>query len=143
MADFGKAGKLTVRTHDVAALINLSAGEYIFYKLTVKGAEPLFTYACKDRARLSEHQFQGHPKKTYEWTWSRNQPLAAGIPNENGDAPDDLYVVSMSFIAAIKYTLLVEQRRADDSVIRKLKDIDYESQSPEDNFTETLRVFTA
>lgn len=142
MADFGKSGKLTIRAHDVAALVNLSAGEYLFYKLTVKGAESIFTYACKDRARLSEHQFSGHPKQVYEWTWCRGSALKPNAPNEQSDADDDLYAVTMAFITAIKYTLLVEQRRQDDSVVRTVKDLDFESKAPEDTFTETLRVFT-
>jgi len=61
---------------------------------------------------------------------------------KTADAPDDMYVIAMSFIAAIKYTLLVEQRDQSNNLIRKIKDIDYESQAPEDNYTETLRVFT-
>jgi hypothetical protein len=143
MSDFGKAGKLTIRTHDVAAVINLSVGEYLYYKLTVSGASPIFTFACKHHARLSEHQFAGHPKETYEWTWCRPTAGAAGVPDEKSDAADDMYGVAMSFIAAIKYTLLVEHRGKDDSLIRKLKDIDYESQDPHDNFTESLRLFSS
>jgi hypothetical protein len=141
MADFGNAGKLTIRKHDVAALVSLSNQEYLFYKLTVKGADPIFTFACIHRARLSEHQFPGHPKQVYEWTWSRPTSLP-NVPNETTDAPDDMYGVAMSFIAAIKYTLLVEQRDRNDQVVRVLKDIDYESNDPHDNFTESLRVFT-
>jgi len=141
MADFGKAGKLTIRKHDVAALVNLTNKEYLSYKLTVQGADPIFTFACTHGARLSEHQFAGHPKKVYEWTWCRPTALAA-VPNESSDAPDDMYGVAMSFLAAVKYTLLVEQRDQTDQLVRTLKDIDYESQDPHDNFTESLRIFT-
>ena len=142
MSDFGSTGKLTIRAHDVAAMVKLSVGEYIHYKLTVQGAEPIFTYACKHRARLSEHQFSGHPKQVYEWTWCRTTELN-GVPNQRNDASDDMYVVTMAFITALKYTLVAEQRDRNDGTVRVLKDIDYESQSPEDTFTETLRVFTA
>jgi hypothetical protein len=142
MPSFGNAGKLTIRTHDVAALVKLSVGEYIHYKLTVQGAEPIFTFACKHKARLSENEFAGHPKQVYEWTWSRAASLGQ-LPNEINDASDDMYVVTLAFITAIKYTLKVEQRNSSDGVIRTLKDIDYESQDPQDTFTEILRVFTA
>lgn len=141
MADFGKAGKVTIRHHDVAALVNFTKNEYLFYKLTVQGAEPIFTFACMHGSRMSEHQFAGHPKQVYEWTWRRSSPLP-NVSNHPSDAPDDMYVVAMSFIAAVKYTLLVEQRDSADNLIRTLKDVDYESQAPQDNFTETLRVFT-
>jgi len=143
MADFGKAGKLTIRTHDVAVVVSLTNREYLNYKLTVQGASPVFTFACVHGPRLSEHQFAGHPKSLYEWNWSRPNPGPSGVPNETSDASDDLYVVSMSFLAALKYTLVVEHRDQNDGLIRTLKDIDFESTSPKDNFTETLRVFTS
>jgi hypothetical protein len=141
MPDFGNAGKLTVREHDVAALVKLSEGEYIHYQLTVEGAEPIFTFACTHSDRLSADDFDGHPKQVYEWTWGRSESLD-DLPNEPTDSADDTYVVSMAFITAIKYTLVAEKRDANDDVMRTLKDIDYESQDPEDSFTETLRVFT-
>jgi hypothetical protein len=142
MPDFGNAGTITVREHDVAALIKLSVGEYIHYQLTVQGAEPIFTFACTHSDRLSADNFDGHPKQVYEWTWGRSGSLD-DLPNEPADSDDDTYVVSMSFITAIKYTLVAEKRDANDDVMRTLKDIDYESQDPEDSFTEILRVFTA
>jgi hypothetical protein len=141
MADFGKAGKLTIRHDDVAAQIDITAGEFLFYRLTAKGAEPIFTFGCKHRVRFSEHQFAGHPKATYEWTWNRPLP-GSSIPNESNDAPDDMYGVAMSFIATIQYTLLVEHRDRNNNLIRVVKDVDYESQDPTDNFTESLRLFT-
>ena len=77
----------------------------------------------------------------YEWTWCRPTALA-NVPNQNSDALDDMYGVAMSFLAAVKYTLLVEQRDQTDKLISTLKDVDYESQDPHDNFTESLRIFT-
>ena len=135
MPDFGVAGKLTVREFDGAVKVRISSGEYLFFRLTVQGAVPLFTFACKHQPRLSEHQFPGHPKKVYEWTWSKG--------TDESDAQDDMYGVAMSFLTAIRYTLVVEHRDAEDNLINLLKDIDYESNHPADNFTETLRVFTA
>jgi hypothetical protein len=133
MADFGKAGKRTIRSHDGAALVQVSTGEYLAYKLTVQGAIPLFTFACKHTSRRSQSDFPGHPKAVYEWTWSQNK-------NES-DAADDVYGVAMMFLSALKYTLLVEHRRHDNSVIKTLQDIDYESTEHSDAFTEPLRVF--
>jgi len=135
MPDFGVAGKLTVREFDGAVKVRISSGEYLFFRLTVQGAVPLFTFACKHQPRLSEHQFPGHPKKVYEWTWSKG--------TDESDAQDDMYGVAMSFLTAIRYTLVCEHRDAKDNLINLLKDIDYESQHPADNFTETLSVFTA
>jgi hypothetical protein len=135
MPDFGVAGKLTVREFDGAVKVRISSGEYLSFRLTVQGAVPLFTFACKHKARLSEHEFPGHPKQVYEWTWSKG--------SDESDSSDDMYGVAMSFLTAIRYTLVVEHRDAQDNLINLLKDIDYESNHPADNFTETLRVFTA
>jgi hypothetical protein len=135
MADFGVAGKRTVREFNGAVKVRVSEGEYLSFRLTVQGASPIFTFACQDKPRLSEHEFPGHPKKVYEWTWSKNA--------DESDRTSDVYGVTMSFFTAIRYTLVVEHRNSDDSLIDLLKDIDYESNHGADNFTETLRVLTA
>jgi len=134
MTDFGKAGKINSREDDNSVLVRLDQGQYLFFRMTAQGAEPIFTFACKHRARLSASQFSGHPKQVYEWTWGRGSNTA--------DAADDMYVVSMLFITAIKYTLRVELRDENDQVLNLIKDIDYESQEPTDHFTETLRIFS-
>lgn len=136
MANFGTAGTRTIRVRKGAVIVRFTQGEFLAFKLTVKGAEPIFTFACMHRALLSEHQFNGHPKQEYEWEWGHN-------PSTEIDAEDDMYGVAMSFITAIKYTLFVEHRAQNGSVIKVLKDIDYESQAPVDNFTETLEVLAA
>jgi hypothetical protein len=53
-----------------------------------------------------------------------------------------MYVIAMSFIAAIKYTLLVEHRRSDNTVKEVLIDADYKSQNPNDKFRELLSIIT-
>jgi len=136
MADFGTAGTRTVRVHKGAVIVRFSQGEFLAFKLTVKGAEPIFTFACMHRALLSEHVFEGHPKQVYEWEWGHN-------PGTEIDAEDDMYGVAMSFITAIKYTLLVEHRAQDGAVIKVLKDIDYASQATGDNFTEILEMLAS
>jgi hypothetical protein len=136
MADFGVAGKRTVRVYKGAVIVRFSQGEFLSFRLTAQGAEPIFTFACMHHALRSEHQFEGHPKQVYEWNWGRN-------PGQEIDADDDMYGVAMSFITAIKYTLLVEHRQQNGGLIKVLKDIDYESQAPQDNFTETLEVLAS
>ncbi|HEY6189857.1 MAG TPA: hypothetical protein VIW80_19545 [Pyrinomonadaceae bacterium] len=132
MADFGTAGKRTVRVFKAAAIVRFKQGEHLHFRLTVQGAEPIFTFGCADRSLLSEHEFAGHPKKVYEWDWG----LAAG----DIDNADDMYGVAMIFLTAVKYTLLLEHRNKDSKLIKVLKDIDYESQAPEDNFTEIIEI---
>ena len=134
MADFGNTGKITSRTDEIITTVSLSAGEFLAYKLTVEGGHPVFAYSCKHKLRHSEKDLGGI-KQVYEWTWCKGSPAES-------DGDDDTYVVAMSFIAAVKYTLLVTQHRPDGSLIKTLKDIDLESDQPTDNFTSSLGVFT-
>ncbi|MDT4952411.1 MAG: hypothetical protein QOJ02_549 [Acidobacteriota bacterium] len=132
--DFGKAGKVTIRKDKAGVEVDLAKGEYLFYRLRVEGAQPLFAWACEHRPRLKGKDFPGHPKQVYEWTWCHGN-------TQDKDGDDDVYSVGMMFTAAIKYTLLVEHRKSNDQLIETLKDNDYESQNPADSFTEPLRVF--
>lgn len=135
MADFGHAGVITVRERDNAVLVNVTAGEYLYFKVTVAGAEPIFTFACKHRKRFSAKDIPGHPKQVYEWTWGKS---GADI-----DGPDDMHGVAMLFITAVQYTIYVEHRDATDAVVNLLKDLDFRSSDPADSFVETLRIFSA
>ena len=132
--DFGRAGKVTIRTSKVAVGVNLGEGQYLFYRLRVAGAQPLFSWACEHGPRLKAADFPGHPKQVYEWTWGRESP---GLK----DNDDDVYSVGMLFTAATKYTLFVELRGRNDEPIKTLKDVDLESQAPQDSFTSALRIF--
>jgi hypothetical protein len=136
MADFGKAGKRTVRSYTPAVKVLLSQGEYLSYRLTVSGAVPEFSFSCSHRTLRSATDFPGHPKQVYEWTWGQD-------PSDK-DADDDIYGVRMAFLTAKKYTLVVDRRRKDGSLIPPvLTDIDYESAEPTDGYQEDLHVFAA
>lgn len=133
MGNFGNAGKRTARTDVDTVLLHLSAKEYLSYKVTAEGAEAVFTLACAHRLLKAANQFPGHPKQSYEWNWFQN----AG----EGDASQDIYGMQFSFLSAIKYTLRIEHRNAQNAVIQLLQDIDYESQDPKDWYQESLEVF--
>jgi hypothetical protein len=142
MADFGNTGEITVRESIPGVEVNVTDGEYLFYQLTVSGAIPIFVFACTHETRLAASQFDDHPKAVYEWTWSRTAQMSADIPNVQSDADDsgETYGVVMHFAAAIKYTLVVEHRDRDDNLIETLKDMDFETQAPEEFFSEGLLV---
>jgi hypothetical protein len=135
MADFGHAGKITIRKDEAGAEVAVDKGEYLRYRIHVEGANPVFGWACKDRERRISRDFPGHPKQVYEWTWCRNNP-------QERDSNDDVYSVLMRFTAAVKYTLVVEHLDRNDRLIATLIDADYESQDPRDSFTNPLRVFS-
>ena len=134
MADFGKTGKLTIRKNALAVEVDVNAGEHLAYKLTVKGAGPIFNWACKHKLRRNQSSFPGHPKQVYEWTWCRQNPGDA-------DAADDVYTLELRFSSAVKYTLVVELRNSNDQAIKTVEDLDFESQTPEDFFADPLRIF--
>jgi hypothetical protein len=133
MGNFGNAGKRTARTDIDTVMVHISSGESLYYKVIAKGAEAVFTFACAHRLLKAANQFPGHPKQTYEWKWLKN-------PGE-GDASQDIYGMQFSFISAVKYTLRIEHRNAQDAVIQLLQDIDYESKDPKDWYQESLEVF--
>ena len=135
MADFGNAGKITIRRNAAAAQIDLGAKESLHYKLTALGDKPQFAFSCKHRAAILSSDTFGPPVMVYEWD--------LGKKPGDFDATDDVYVVAMWFARITKYTLRVEHRNQAGSVIEVLKDIDYESQDPNDSYDDSLRVFTA
>lgn len=130
--DFGKAGKFTARTDEIQTAVHTSQGEFLSYTLTVKGAKPVFTFSCEHRKWLTNDDL-GTPSAKYEW------PHFQKTADE--DAPDDVYGVAMSFLAApMSYTLVVNKLDKDNNVVQKLKDIDVESTNSSDFFVSTLRV---
>lgn len=134
MPDFGKGGKITIRKDENAVMVDITNGEYLFYKLTAEGAVPIFAFACQHTDRLSsDKDFPGHPKSEYEWSWSKR--------SDESDAAIDVYVVGMAFATAIKYTLLVEHRDKNNNKIKTLKDLDLESQVATDHFKSSIDVF--
>ena len=140
MGSFGQGGTRTARKDMGAVEVKVGGTkpeerQYLFYRVTAQGAEAVFSFSCEHQTRRSAGQFPGHPKQVYEWTWSKG--------GSESDAPDDVYGVLMSFVTATGYSLRVEHRRGDDSLIQLLKDIDYKSQVPQDSFNEPLRVFTS
>ena len=130
--DFGKAGKLTIRTNATGATINTSAGEFVHCELRVVGTQALFSFACTHRHLRSGTDFQ--PGHAFVWDHLNH----AG----DLDAPSDAYSLVLSFLQAIKYTFVMEHRNGAGAVLKRLKDIDYESTSSEDVFRDSLIIFT-
>lgn len=127
------AVKITARKRKVAVDVKFSQGEYLHFKVTVGGPVASFAFACKHHPILESTpaDFPGHPQKVYEWD----------IKASDVHDDDDTYVLLVNFITNEKYTYVVEHRKADDSVIEVLKDLDFESSVGTDRHREDLRVF--
>lgn len=132
---FGKAGTRDERTYITSVTVQFDEAEYLHFKVTVSGAEPLLSFACKDQERLSQSDFPNHPTDIYQWD------LGSGKDQEP-DQKEDVYALGMLFTTAVKYTLEVEHRRENGDVITQLIDVDYESTAPEDKYREILSVFS-
>jgi hypothetical protein len=134
MPDFGKGGTRDITANDDVETVRFGDGEYLHFALTASGAEPLFSFTCLQRDLLTQFDFENHPTDLYEWEVGSEKQIT-------DDEDDDVYSVGMSFITAREYTLVVERRRANDSVIKTLINITYTSDVAEDKFVETIRIF--
>lgn len=130
---FGAAGTGTIFEDSGVVSVNLNKGEYLSFRLEVKGARPVFSYISETKQRKAS-DFTGHPMAVYEWTWGRKK-------NERGDGEDE-QVTRVSFAAAVKYILKIDHCRSDGTVIQTVKHIEVKSQNPRDHHTEFLLVFS-
>jgi hypothetical protein len=136
---FGTKGKRTARADANAVEVNATAGEYLSFDLAVRGASALFTFSCLHKLHMNQSSFQGFPSvDRFTWNWGKR---ASDFQHGDVLLAEDEYLVRMSFVPAIKYTLVVERRNRDGDTLEVLKDIDYESQDPTDRFGELLTVF--
>jgi hypothetical protein len=120
-------------TCDQAVVVNQSQGEFLHYRVTVSGGNPQFAFGCAHRHILSAQNFPGHPMATYDWIYLRN-PV-------DSDASDDSYGLSMLFIAATKYAVVIEHCDKTGKVIKRIGDVAYASTTPTDIARQSLEVF--
>ena len=132
---FGEQGTRTAEVDLVAVQMNSATGQHLAYKLEAEGARPVFTFADENRVLLSVGQGGDAPQPEYNWKLG-----AQGFPT---DSADEVYGVAMLFTAVIRYHLFVALHDNAGQRLQVLKDIRYESQSPNDQLQETLEVFDA
>jgi hypothetical protein len=135
--DFGKKGRLKVRTDEQGAHVSVSTGEFIRSKLTARGpGKAIFSFACQHRPLWSAADFPGHPQPVYDWRHF-TQPGDA-------DAPADSYALTVSFAGAItSYTFLLEKVDATGAVVATLKDFDASSTAADDVFHSGITFFVS
>ena len=132
MADFGTAGKRTVRESEAAAVINGTAGDLILCTLDVRGALGLFTFACTHDATLFSPG--GPPVSRYQWTT---------YDETNSRVKGDMHVLTLRFSGgAVWYRFRMELFDADMVLLETLKDVEYETTDPEDVAEEPIRLRT-
>src|SRR5262245_23365018 len=98
MPDFGKDGTRKVTVSHGGATLRRSGGEsdYLHYKLTVEGANPIFSLTSeKDNTIWSNDQFPA-PQQNYDRKWPKDDSEIEGN--------DISYALVLSFFNANKYT---------------------------------------
>jgi hypothetical protein len=116
-----------------SVVVRQKQGEYLHYKIVAQGANPQFAFGCAHRHILSAENFSGHPMETYQWVYLKSPADA--------DAVDDVYATSVMFMAATKYSLTIEHRATDDSVVETVCDMTFESGDPTDIARSSVEVF--
>ena len=144
MADFGQGGTRTAKNFASDVIVNGTTGEHLAYTLTVKGGMPDFAFTCQHQDQVpitSADKFQGHPRQVYAWKLWKALPANASPTDFVTDTvPKDIFGVGVFFAGATEYTLRIEQRDGNDSLIKVVQDINYRSQTPTDTVTEGLGV---
>ena len=124
----------TARKESAAVFVDVSGGEYLLYRLVVKGVKPVFTLVDSEVDVLLLSQMD-RPVNTTPLTYERKWPLAT-------DALEAVtsHTLGMQFVAApITYTYVVEHHRSNDSV-DVIDDIDFNSTTPSDSYFHGLGV---
>jgi hypothetical protein len=104
--------------------VQVDDGQHLHYSVTVDGSKPMFSLACRHKKHFNAADL-GPPKKNYDVVWPRS---SADEPSPDGED----YTFSMSFAAALKYTLVVELHDATHNRVGVgvIVDADYESENP-------------
>jgi hypothetical protein len=126
VTSFGNAGTRTARVN--TGSVTLKGDELLVYSVTVKGANPAFGFACRHLALHSAEDFEGHPRAKYEWDYSP-------------DRDRDRLMLLLSFVGAVRYTVRIDHISQAGALLKTVRDVDYESQDPEDTAEDNLSVF--
>jgi hypothetical protein len=111
----------------------LKNGEYLLYKLKVWGAKGIFSVVDeKGRVLMKNNDYPGLDQD-YVRKWPKTP---TDIPVEN----DIIYTLVVSFVAATKYSYIVELVRENGALSEVIKNIDFESENAGDSDYNTLRV---
>ena len=124
--------KRTTRVSFFNVTVAQTNGELLRFRIDAKGAVPTFTFLSRHDVFFKASDFPGHPKSTYQ----RKFPLAK---DEIG-AKTAIYSLTFGFLGATAYTLLVELRDANNTLLKTIKDIDYEREDQTDVFSELFKI---
>lgn len=119
----------------LATDLNVTAGEYLVYEVSFRGAQPLFTIVDQHGVIVMD------PKdKVDAGTFRKKWPAK----KSDVKIPDDLnHTLSMSFIAAVEYDYVVTMYSKAGKKVEVCKNCSYSSTTSTDTYHVPLRIFTA
>jgi len=128
------AVQVDVTKESAAVFLDVSEGEHLTYRVTPRGAEPIFTLVDSQTKKLlmshKDNPIAAAPAVVFErkWPLPADQTLLASS-----------HTMGFHFLAAISYRYEVELTRASGAT-DTIMDITYSSSSPEDSFFQDLDV---
>jgi hypothetical protein len=126
VTSFGTSGKRTVRRNKRAVI--LESDELLVYTLIARGSTPAFGFACRHEPILSADTIEGpRPREKYVWEYT---PHVA----------DDVLQLLLSFVGILKYSVRIDRLTTDGALVEVVRDVDYESEDPEDTAEDRLTV---
>jgi len=124
------------RKESVAVFVEVSGGEFLLYRVTVRGVRPIFTLVDSEVNVLLLSN-KNTPANNSPLVYERHWPL----PADSREAVAN-HTLGMNFQAApITYSYVVEHHLANGSLVL-IDDIDFTSSTPEDWFFQGLSVTT-
>lgn len=130
------AVNVTVTKESVAVFLDVTGGEHLIYKVTVRGATPVFTLVDSQTQTLlmssKDTPSETSPAVVYQRKWPLPVDQTLRVSS---------HTMGFHFLAAISYRYEVERQRAG-GTSEILMDITYTSTSPEDWYFQDWQVTT-
>lgn len=126
-----------VTKESVAVFLDITGGQYLLYKVSPRGSQPIFTLvdARIDKLLLSNKSAAvSSDPLVYERKW----PLPVDSPSTATN-----HTLGIHFLAAAEYRYQVEVYDGNDSLQSTLIDIIYRANAPEDWYFQALSVTAA
>jgi hypothetical protein len=131
------AVQTNVTTETAAVFLDATGGDYLLYKVTPRGAQPIFTLVDSrvDRLLMSN---QNAPISDDPLVYQRKWPL----PVDSVSTATN-HTLGIHFLAATQYRYEVGLYASNGQLKRTLIDITYSSNAPDDWYFQALGITTA
>jgi len=127
---------IDVTTESAAVFVDIANDEHLTYRVTVRGAQPIFTLVDSQTDQLLMSQDDDpvavFPAVVFERQWPSSSDPILEVTS---------HTIGLQFLGAISYRYEIERVSADNTS-ETIMDITYRSNEPEDSFFQDLQVST-